>query len=99
MHEKNEYIVSCEQEGISILKNVEPSPEIGFFDMKDPNNPCIGKLTWYDNIFKFEGNAEESAKIFFDFINNHFNINKCKCQEEKKDVGNNCCGSNCSCSV
>jgi len=29
----------------------------------------VGKLSWDTGVFVFEGNAEESAKIFFDWLN------------------------------
>jgi len=32
------------------------------------NEKEIGRLSWDDGIFKFEGKAEESAKVFFDFL-------------------------------
>lgn len=33
------------------------------------NSEQIGCLSWEDGVFKFEGKAEESAKVFFDWMN------------------------------
>lgn len=32
----------------------------------------IGRLTWDDGTLKFEGNAEESAKVFFEYLRQFF---------------------------
>jgi len=37
------------------------------------DNNTIGTLCWDDGIMKFDGNAEESAKIFFDYFCKLFN--------------------------
>jgi len=36
------------------------------------DNKEVGKLSWDDGIFNFEGEAEKSAKIFFDFLKSWF---------------------------
>ena len=36
----------------------------------------IGKLEWNDGILKFTGDAEESAKIFFDWLATYFLLYK-----------------------
>lgn len=42
----------------------------------DKDNKQIGCLSWEDGVFKFEGKADESAKLFFDYIVNNFTFPK-----------------------
>lgn len=35
-------------------------------------NGCVGKLSWGDGTLKFEGSADDSAKILFDALMCHF---------------------------
>ena len=37
---------------------------------QNADNEQVGKLSWDDGVFKFEGEAEESARIFFKIIQN-----------------------------
>lgn len=55
------------------------------FVFDEENNKEMGRLTWEDGIFKFEGNAEDSARIFFEhFIKKHIDeYIKKHCGEEK----------------
>lgn len=38
----------------------------------DDNNKEVGRLSWGGGTFKFTGNTEESAKIFFNFLEKLF---------------------------
>lgn len=49
------------------FKLVEP-PSYSIITFFNDKNETIGKLDWTDGIMKFEGEAEESAKIFFNYI-------------------------------
>lgn len=42
----------------------KPSNKITF---NDENKEC-GSLTWDEGVFKFDGNAETSAKLFFNYV-------------------------------
>lgn len=46
----------------------QPAPNVIF--KKD--NKQIGILSWNDGVMKFEGDVEESAKIFFDNVIKHY---------------------------
>ena len=46
-------------------KLTQPSRNITFMN---EDNKVVGELTWDDDVFKFEGNAEESAQVFFDCV-------------------------------
>ena len=48
-----------------LFLNVRPDYHMSFH--KD-GGKAIGRLDWNDGVMKFTGNAEESAKIFFDFL-------------------------------
>ena len=87
--------IECEQAGNLEIMEPPTNTYIAFHDINKEGEPEIGRLSWEDGIFKFEGNAKESAKVFFDFFIQHANINKCKCKD-KEDVGNNCSGGCCS---
>lgn len=52
------------------------STDSGEFRFTEPTNPCtmtfcdedgqVGHLSWKDGVFKFDGDADAAAKIFFD---------------------------------
>lgn len=44
------------------IMNIEPNYTMVFHG---DDNEEVGKLDWNDGIMKFEGDTEESAKIFF----------------------------------
>jgi hypothetical protein len=48
-----------------------PNGHITFFN----NEKIVGVLQWHGNSLKFEGNAEESAKVFFDYLGRNLNEN------------------------
>lgn len=52
----------------------KPDLTMTFYDGKD----AIGKLDWNDGVMKFEGNAQESAQIFFNYIIDVYNQSKLK---------------------
>lgn len=43
---------------------------------RDKDNKQIGCLSWEDGVFKFEGKADESAKMFFNYIAHNFGFPK-----------------------
>ena len=53
-------------------------PQVPIIQFHGVENKEIGKLFVVDGQLVFEGNAEESAKIFFDFVKKsyaeHFNL-------------------------
>ena len=51
---------------LTIASEYQHSPRNVTFMNED--NEVIGKLSWEDDVFKFEGEAEESAQIFFDCV-------------------------------
>jgi hypothetical protein len=64
----------------------QPPPSIYF-----GYNQEYGKIYWEDNIFKSEGNADESAKMFIDFLSKqyadyHEQIIKDKCIDLIDDI-------------
>lgn len=48
------------------IVNWAQSPKAIIFNNEEGEQ--VGKLSWENDIFAFEGKAEESAKIFFDFL-------------------------------
>ena len=50
----------------NVFQFSQPSPRNITFMNED--NKVVGRLTWDDDVFKFEGNAEESAQVFFDCV-------------------------------
>lgn len=44
----------------------------GVNSMGWPNGPAIGSLDFNGPEMKFEGSADESAKVFFDYVAKHF---------------------------
>jgi hypothetical protein len=48
----------------SLLINIKPNYNVSFHT----NNGMIGALDWNDGVMKFEGDADESAKVFFDNV-------------------------------
>lgn len=56
-----------EESNLNFL-NVEPTYNIIFSN----NNGEVGRLDFNDGVLKFIGEADESAKIFFDFLANSF---------------------------
>lgn len=44
---------------------IKPEPILTFHN---ENTQRVGELTWEDGVFKFKGKAEESAKIFLDWL-------------------------------
>lgn len=57
----------CETTEMVAAENLVPTT-IEFNDPNDPDNGSIGKLSWGEGTMKFEGNAEESAQVFFDNV-------------------------------
>ena len=58
--------IGIENEGVGM----EPSPCNMIFSDKDGSE--VGRLSWDSGEMIFEGKADESAKIFFEFLNNLF---------------------------
>lgn len=50
------------------LKIVNVKPDYNMLFHKD--DKTIGKLDWNSGVLKFEGEIEESAKVFFEFLKN-----------------------------
>ena len=48
----------------SPLVSLSPDPCIAFY----ADNEVIGELSWKDGVLKFEGNVDESAKLFFEHM-------------------------------
>ena len=48
------------------VRDVKTSSNFVF--LNDNASDEIGRLSWEDGTFKFKGNAEESAKVFFDYV-------------------------------
>lgn len=80
-----------EEEEVEVTKNGErnifacnPNNHITFFN----NEKIVGMLQWYGNSLKFEGNAEESAKLFFDYLGkNIFDIgNEIALEEAREEI-------------
>jgi len=62
--EPGEYSVENSENIVKFTESISPR-NVTFMG---ENNEVVGKLTWDDGIFKFEGEAEESARIFFDSL-------------------------------
>lgn len=73
----------------SLIATFELACSIYFYD----SNGKVGVLTWGDGIFKFEGNAEESAMTFFNEMLKHlwdeWAESKCPCIVEGGSHGKN----------
>ena len=70
------------------------NPGICFFLVfMGPNNEQVGELSWADGILHFEGNADASAKIFFECVGPYFE--QCLKEKNQRDSGAamNCQGS------
>lgn len=56
--------VSTQNEGLIIADEIQSPPSLSFMD----GDKEVGKLTWDDGEFKFEGNAHESAERFIKWL-------------------------------
>jgi len=54
------------------LFTITPNPSIQFHNKEK----TVGKLDWADGNMKFEGDADESAQLFFDHINQEIYTDK-----------------------
>jgi hypothetical protein len=57
------------------IANLKPSYTFSFYQPDAngwANGPCVGHLDFNGPEIKFKGNADESAKVFFDFVVKHF---------------------------
>lgn len=46
--------------------------------MFNDKDKTVGVLSWMDGHFKFEGEADQSAKIFFDYLNRELRNHPCE---------------------
>lgn len=53
---------------IALINEVPISEQLTFMVDIDEVLQPVGKLSWVDGVFRFEGNAEESAKVFFEYL-------------------------------
>ena len=61
----------------------QPRYEVAFHD----GSRNVGRLDFNDGVLKFEGNAEESAQIFIDFLSERF---ASRLQEERERCAKIC---------
>ena len=59
-----EYVLS-EPTRSPYVQTFEPTKTIEIWDADDS---LVGKISWEDGEIKFEGNVDESAKIFFELL-------------------------------
>ena len=69
--------------------NATPTPFVMIF--RNSNKEVMGTLKEVDGVFSFEGNAEDSAKVFFDFVCDNFrnyidNIIKNRANKDFRDL-------------
>ena len=54
--------------GFALSAQFKPKYEVTFHD----GNREVGRLDFNGGVLKFEGNAEESAQVFFDYLAERF---------------------------
>lgn len=69
---KNTIFLAAESSSPQLL--IKPEYSVSFYR----ESQLIGKLDWNDGPMKFEGNAEESAQLFFDNIIERYTQNYIK---------------------
>ena len=54
------------------IRDIKPEHNIVFSDTN--NGKEVGRLSWDKGKFQFEGNADKSAKIFFDYLKGYVDL-------------------------
>lgn len=88
---KNEYLMEEQNKGKSFnllsLSNIKPSYKVAFHN----GERNIGRLDFNSDAMVFEGDAEESAQAFFDYLAKYF-ANRLK---EERDNEREACAKMC----
>lgn len=74
MHKKTQDKLREDQMGAicsDMFEDYNPAPP-GPLDITFTNGNQVGILTWADGTFRFEGDHEESAKVFLDYLDEKF---------------------------
>lgn len=63
---------------LSFAEEIAVPPALSFHNVDDKGvwSEEVGKLTWDETGFHFTGDTDESAKIFFDYLQEQFDICK-----------------------
>lgn len=65
------------------LDTVKSAPFVVFYSNKDGKEVECGRLDIVNGVLTFEGNADESAKSFFEALSYQFSLGTCR--HEQKD--------------